>query len=49
MLTGAVLEAPSERLKTSPDDGGLWTGPKAAIWMAGHLGVERVGVSSGCL
>ena len=42
VLTGAVLEALRERLTTPPDDGGLWTGPKVALWMAAQLGVERV-------
>ena len=42
VLTGTVLDALRERLKTPPDDGGLWTGPKVASWMAAHLGVERV-------
>jgi hypothetical protein len=30
VLTAAVLTALSERLKTPPDDGGRWTGPKVA-------------------
>jgi transposase len=42
VLTPALLTALSERLKTPPDDGGRWTGPKVALWMARHLGVERV-------
>ena len=42
VLTEAVLESLRGRLKTPPDDGGLWTGPKVAAWMAGHLEVERV-------
>jgi len=42
VLTETVLEALRERLKTPPDDGGLWTGPKVALWMAAQLGVERV-------
>ena len=42
VLTPALLTAPSERLKTPPDDGGRWTGPKVALWMARQLGVERV-------
>lgn len=42
VLTEAVLDALRERPKTPPDDGGLWTGPKGASWMAAHLGVERV-------
>jgi transposase len=42
VLTEAVLAALSERLKAPPEDGGRWTGPKVALWMARHLGVERV-------
>src|SRR5919199_5903590 len=42
VLTEAVLAALAERLKTPPDDGGRWTGPKVALWMARYLGVERV-------
>ena len=32
-----VLEL-TERLKTRPDDGGLWTSPKVAIWMSEKTG-----------
>src|SRR5919206_4095470 len=42
VLTGAALAALSERLRAPPEDGGAWTGPKAAVWMARHLGLERV-------
>ena len=42
VLTGAVLSALAERLRAPPGDGGAWTGPKAALWMARHLGLERV-------
>jgi transposase len=42
VLTPALLEALAERLRTPPEDGGRWTGPKVALWMARHLGVERV-------
>jgi hypothetical protein len=31
-----------ERLATPPSDGGLWTGPKVAAWMAGELGLAEV-------
>ena len=34
ILTAAALEALKERLKTPPDDGGQWTGPKIARWLA---------------
>ena len=42
VLTPALLAALTERLRTSPEDGGRWTGPKVALWMARHLGVERM-------
>jgi hypothetical protein len=42
VLTEAVLAALAERLKAPPEEGGRWTGPKVALWMARQLGVERV-------
>ena len=42
VLTPALLAALSERLRAPPEDGGRWTGPKVAVWMARHLGVARV-------
>lgn len=42
VLTAAVLATLAERLRTPPEDGGRWTGAKVAIWMARHLGMERV-------
>ena len=42
LLTKEVLAALAERLSTPPKDGGLWSGPKVAAWMARHLGLERV-------
>jgi transposase len=42
VLTPALLAALSERLRTPPEDGGRWTGPKVALWMARYLGAERV-------
>ena len=42
VLTPALLEALAGRLRTPPEDGGRWTGPKVAVWMARHLGVARV-------
>src|ERR687884_1693137 len=41
VLTAAVLAALAERLRTPPEDGGRWTGPKVALWMARQLGGER--------
>jgi hypothetical protein len=34
VLTPALLAALAERLRTPPEDGGRWTGPKVALWMA---------------
>ena len=42
VLTPALLAALAERLRVPPEDGGRWTGPKVALWMARYLGVERV-------
>src|SRR5919199_5182870 len=38
LLTPDLLAALVERLKQSPEDGGVWSGPKVAGWMAAHLG-----------
>ena len=42
LLTPEVLSALAERLKRPPEDGGLWSGPKVAAWMARHLGLAQV-------
>jgi transposase len=42
LLTPELLTALAERLKRPPEDGGLWSGPKAAAWMARHLGLAKV-------
>jgi transposase len=42
LLTKDVLAALAERVQTPPEDGGLWSGPKVAAWMARHLGLARV-------
>ena len=42
LLTEEVLTALAERVRTPPEDGGLWSGPKVAAWMARRLGLERV-------
>ena len=41
------LAALAERLRRPPEDGGQWTGPKAARWMAARLGLERVHAQRG--
>ena len=42
LLTPALLAALAERLKDPPGDGGLWSGPKVAAWMARRLGLAQV-------
>jgi transposase len=42
LLTKDVLAALAERLRTPPDDGGLWSGAKVAAWMARRLGLKHV-------
>src|ERR687894_1401791 len=42
LLTPELLAALAERLKRPPEDGGLWSGPKVAAWMAQHLGLAKV-------
>ena len=42
LLTPELLAALARRLKKPPDDGGVWSGPKVAAWMARHLGLAAV-------
>jgi transposase len=42
LLAEEDLEALRKRLQTPPDDGGQWTGPKVARWIAARLGLEHV-------
>lgn len=42
ILTPEALSSLRERLKTPPDDGGLWTGPKVARWLASFHSVKTV-------
>lgn len=44
ILTPKALAALKERInsKTPPDDGGLWTGPKIARWLAKFHGLKSV-------
>jgi len=42
ILTPEALAALKERIKTRPDDGGLWTGPKIARWLAKFHGLQSV-------
>jgi transposase len=47
VLTPEVLDMLRERLKTPPDDGGLWTSRKVAGVIAARLGLERVAEQRG--
>jgi transposase len=38
LLTPELLAALAERLKRPPEDGGVWSGPKVAAWMARRVG-----------
>ena len=42
ILTPEALSSLKERLKTPPEDGGLWTGPKVARWLASFHGLKTV-------
>ena len=42
LLTEGVLAALAKRVRTPPEDGGVWSGPKVAAWMARHLGLAQV-------
>jgi len=42
ILTPAALAGLKERIATPPDDGGLWTAPKVARWLARFHGRETV-------
>ncbi len=42
ILTPEALSSLKERLKAPPDDGGLWTGPKVARWLASFHSLQTV-------
>jgi transposase len=42
VLRPALLEKLKARLREPPPDGGLWTSPKVAVWMASELGLAAV-------
>src|SRR5207344_1120519 len=42
ILTPEALAALRERLTSPPDDGGVWTGPKIARWLADFHGLASV-------
>ncbi len=41
LLTEDVLAALAERVKAPPEDGGVWSGPEVAAWMARRLGLAE--------
>ncbi len=42
LLTPELLAALAARLKRPPEDGGVWSGPEVAAWMARRLGSQKV-------
>src|SRR4028119_1830544 len=42
LLTPELLAALAERLERPPEDGGVWSGPEVAAWMARRLGSQKV-------
>ena len=42
LLNGEALEKLRQALKSRPADGGIWTGPKVADWIAQETGREKV-------
>src|SRR3712207_6548474 len=42
LLTPDLLAALAERVTAPPKDGGVWSGPKVAGWMARQLGLAKV-------
>jgi len=42
ILTPEALAALKERIKTPPDDGGQWSAPKVALWLATFHGLKSV-------
>jgi transposase len=47
ILKSDLLEKLKARLLDPPPDGGLWTSPKVATWMASELGLARVAPQRG--
>ncbi len=42
ILTPDALAALKDRIKTPPEEGGVWTGPKIAAWLARFHGLKSV-------
>src|SRR3954470_22531272 len=47
VLKPDLLDKLKDRLRAPPPDGGLWTSPKVAAWMACELGLTRVAPQRG--
>ncbi len=47
VLTPDLLDKLKDRLREPPPDGGLWTSPKVAAWMACELGLTQVAPQRG--
>ena len=47
VLKPDLLDKLQDRLREPPSDGGLWTSPKVAAWMASELGLTRVAPQRG--
>ena len=47
ILKPDLLDKLKDRLREPPPDGGLWTSPKVAAWMACELGLARVAPQRG--
>ena len=47
LLTPEMLDKLRERVRTPPDDGGVWTAKKVADFMAAELGLVRVAEQRG--
>src|SRR5690349_7393881 len=47
VLRPDLLDKLKDRLREPPPDGGLWTSPKVAAWMASELGLARVAPQRG--
>jgi transposase len=47
VLKPDLLDQLKDRLREPPPDGGLWTSPKVAAWMASELGLTRVAPQRG--
>ena len=47
VLKPDLLDKLKDRLREPPPDGGLWTSPKVAAWMASELGLIRVAPQRG--